>query len=94
MVELNMDRNFLYFDAVSYKSQVVAGTNYEVKYAVGMNEFIVVRIFDPLPNTNAVPEFKTLVSDTIEKSTVYKGNAVFVKTCMFTAVSAAALMLA
>ena len=42
LVELNLNRNFLYFDAIAYKHQVVAGTIYEIKYAVGMNEFIVV----------------------------------------------------
>ncbi|PVD28793.1 hypothetical protein C0Q70_11388 [Pomacea canaliculata] len=37
------------FKAVSYKSQVVAGTNYFVKIDVGDGEFIHVRIFQALP---------------------------------------------
>ena len=38
-------------DVHSYKSQVVAGTNFKVKVSVGGEEYIHVSIFEPLPHT-------------------------------------------
>ena len=90
MVELNMNRNFLYFDAIAYKKQVVAGTIYQIKYAVGMNEFVVVEIFKPLPMaSNQTPKYRRMVSDTFERDSTYQSSAMIVKTCMLaSAVSA------
>ncbi|XP_044522675.1 cystatin-A1-like [Gracilinanus agilis] len=41
------------FKAVSYKSQVVAGSMYYVKVHTGNNKYIHLKIFEPLPHTNA-----------------------------------------
>lgn len=42
-------KKFAMFQAVSYKSQVVAGTNYFVKVNVGDGEFVHLRIYQKLP---------------------------------------------
>eukprot|EP00667_Euglena_gracilis_P018501 EG_transcript_19656 len=44
------------FEPISYRSQVVAGTNYFVKVRVGRNEYLHVRIFKPLPYTHEEPQ--------------------------------------
>ncbi|XP_065667799.1 cystatin-A isoform X1 [Hydra vulgaris] len=37
------------YEAVSYKTQVVAGTNFFIKVKTGDNRFIHLRVFRPLP---------------------------------------------
>jgi cystatin-A/B len=44
--------------ALTYKSQVVAGTNYIIEAQID-NEAYHVTIFKPLPHTGAAPEFKS-----------------------------------
>jgi len=44
------------FTAVSYKSQVVAGTNYFVKVRTGEDTYAHLRIFMPLPFAGDTPE--------------------------------------
>jgi len=46
--EAQMGFTFTKFKAVSYKAQVVAGTNYVVKVAVGDAKMVLLRIFEPL----------------------------------------------
>eukprot|EP00898_Chlorokybus_atmophyticus_P005361 jgi/Chlat1/5826/Chrsp4S06361 len=41
---------------VSYKKQVVAGTNYMVKVETGDDKFAHVTIFEPLPHTGEAPK--------------------------------------
>ncbi|KAM3935837.1 cystatin-A-like [Leptodactylus fuscus] len=43
------------FEAISYKSQVVAGTNYYVKVDLGGGQYCHLRIFVPLPHTGGKP---------------------------------------
>eukprot|EP00294_Goniomonas_avonlea_P002515 CAMPEP_0114553508 /NCGR_PEP_ID=MMETSP0114-20121206/7700_1 /TAXON_ID=31324 /ORGANISM="Goniomonas sp, Strain m" /LENGTH=102 /DNA_ID=CAMNT_0001738465 /DNA_START=9 /DNA_END=317 /DNA_ORIENTATION=- len=47
---------FTEFTAVSFKTQVVAGTNFFVKVRTGANQFAHVRIFQPLPHVGTPPE--------------------------------------
>ncbi|MDK0713538.1 cystatin domain-containing protein, partial [Clostridium perfringens] len=47
-VENKLEKKLDSYDAVSYKTQIVAGTNYFVKVNAG-DEYIHLRIFAPLP---------------------------------------------
>ncbi|KAM5281373.1 cystatin-A [Ctenodactylus gundi] len=40
------------FEAIEYKTQVVAGTNYYIKIRVGDEQYIHVKVFRPLPGQN------------------------------------------
>ncbi|KAJ8266965.1 hypothetical protein GJAV_G00136690 [Gymnothorax javanicus] len=53
--EEKAEKKFNLFTAVSYKTQVVAGTNYFIKVLVGENECLHIRVFCPLPHANAPP---------------------------------------
>lgn len=48
-LEAATNKKYGEFEAVSYKTQVVAGTNYVIKVKVGNNEFVHVKVFQPLP---------------------------------------------
>merc|ERR1719362_1847202 len=47
---------FTEFKVVDARKQVVAGMNYFVKVQISENEFIMLRIFEPLPCTKEKPE--------------------------------------
>lgn len=47
------------YDAISFISQIVAGTNYIVKVQVNTDELIHIRIFQPLPG-NGQPELENI----------------------------------
>ncbi|XP_070598043.1 cystatin-B-like [Erythrolamprus reginae] len=49
-LEEKENRNFDIFDAVLFKAQVVAGTNYFIKIHVGNDEYIHVRVYERLPH--------------------------------------------
>ncbi|XP_046574785.1 cystatin-B-like [Haliotis rubra] len=51
-LESKASRTFTTYRAISYRSQVVAGTNYFIKVDVG-DEHYHLRIFVPLPHTNS-----------------------------------------
>nr|XP_045006992.1 cystatin-B-like [Jaculus jaculus] len=51
-LEKKENRKFSVFKAVSYRSQVVAGTNYFIKVDVGDGEFIHMKVFESLPHEN------------------------------------------
>jgi cystatin-A/B len=52
---------FAVFEPHSYKSQVVAGVNYDIKIAVGSDEYIHVRVYWPLPHTGQPNSLTSLV---------------------------------
>ncbi|XP_053561788.1 cystatin-B [Bombina bombina] len=49
-IEKQSGKNFGKFIVVSFKTQVVAGTNYFIKIQVGGNEYFHVRIHESLPH--------------------------------------------
>ena len=49
-IESHMNAQYEVFEAVSYTSQVVAGTNFVVKVHVGNDQHISAKIFRPLPH--------------------------------------------
>ncbi|XP_026531242.1 cystatin-A [Notechis scutatus] len=51
-LEEKESRKFGTFDAVSYKTQVVAGINYFIKIHVGNEEYFHVRVYKRLPHEN------------------------------------------
>ena len=53
-----MGAKYSSFKALSYISQVVAGTNYKVKISVDGGKTIESTIFKPLPNKGQNPELK------------------------------------
>jgi len=54
-------KSFSQFSAVSYRSQVVAGTNYFVKIHVGDEDYVHARIFSPLPCNGDTPELHSFL---------------------------------
>ena len=48
-VEGKLGKKLRVFEAVSYSSQVVCGTNYVIKVKVGENEYVHIKIFEALP---------------------------------------------
>jgi len=65
-VEGHLNKQFDVFEAVSYKTQVVAGTNWFVKVHGGDDEYLHLRIYETLPyagselHLHGVQEGKTL----------------------------------
>merc|ERR1712159_626103 len=57
---------FTMFTAHSYKTQVVAGTNYFVKVQYAEGKFAHVRIFEALPHTGAAPAVHAIQVDLSE----------------------------
>merc|ERR1719215_1512606 len=63
---------FTEFTAKTYKTQVVAGTNYFVKVNTGGDKHVHVRIFKPLPHTGSPPEVRNIqVEKTAEDALEY-----------------------
>lgn len=54
-VESKVNQSFTTFKALSFQTQVVAGTNYLFKVDVGQERVLLVKIHQPLPHTNAAP---------------------------------------
>ena len=66
-IEINAGQSFSQFNAISYKTQVVAGTNYKIKVQVGDTDYVHVTVFKPLPHTGAPLEVtKVEVGKTLE----------------------------
>ncbi|XP_078087573.1 cystatin-B-like [Mustelus asterias] len=63
-VEEKLNRSFSIFHAISYRSQLVAGQNYFVKVVVGDgDDYIHIRVFEPLPHTGGQPSLGEIESD-------------------------------
>ncbi|XP_053421750.1 cystatin-B [Nycticebus coucang] len=61
-LEEKENKKFPVFKAVSFKSQVVAGTNFFIKVHVGDEKFIHLRVFQSLPHENkplALSDYQT-----------------------------------
>ena len=55
-VENTLGEIFKVFEPILYTTQVVAGTNYNIKVHVGEEKFIHIKIYVPLPVYNAPNE--------------------------------------
>lgn len=67
-IESKVGKKITKFNAVSYKSQVVAGTNYSFKVEID-DDIIHVKISKPLPHTNLPPQLTTVeTGKTLEDS--------------------------
>lgn len=53
-VENKLNKKFDSFEALQYTTQVVAGTNYRIKYQVGSDQYIHVKVHKPLPTSNSI----------------------------------------
>ncbi len=62
-VENTLGETFEVFEPILYTSQVVAGTNYNIKVHVGDERFIHIKIYVPLPVYNAVNELLECEND-------------------------------
>ncbi|XP_008585101.1 PREDICTED: cystatin-A [Galeopterus variegatus] len=51
-LEEKTNETFQEFEAVEYKTQVVAGTNYYIKVRVGDDCYVHLKVFEPLPGRN------------------------------------------
>ena len=58
--ESQIGQSLSQFKAISYKSQVVAGTNYKIKVQIADSEYVHAAIFKPLPYTGAPPQVKNV----------------------------------
>ncbi|XP_058920411.1 cystatin-A [Kogia breviceps] len=52
VVEKKTHEIYKEFEAVEYKTQVVAGTNYWIKIRVGDDRYIHIKVFESLPQMN------------------------------------------
>ena len=48
-VEQALGKTYTQFEAVSFTTQVVAGTNYKIKVKVGDEDYVHIKVFVPLP---------------------------------------------
>lgn len=58
-IKLKSGKDFPHLKAISYKTQVVAGTNYFIKVDAG-HEHLHLRVFQPLPCYGSKPELHNL----------------------------------
>jgi len=65
-VEGSTGKTYTTFEAVSFTTQVVAGTNYLFKVKVDGEEYIHVKVHKPLPHTGKAPELMTATASTAD----------------------------
>ncbi|XP_038614228.1 cystatin-B-like [Tachyglossus aculeatus] len=62
-IEAKENKTYPVFQAVEFKSQVVAGTNYFIKVHVGDEAFVHLRVFESLPHENKPPSLTSYQVD-------------------------------
>ncbi|KAJ0055402.1 hypothetical protein NL108_017152 [Boleophthalmus pectinirostris] len=60
-VEKKRGEKYETFEAISYRTQVVAGTNYTVKVHIGQNKHLELVVFVGLPHTNSGPVLRRVL---------------------------------
>ena len=63
VIQDKINREFETFEPKEYSSQVVAGMNYMIKYAIGDDKFITVQMYVPLPSSNELPKVKYVIDE-------------------------------
>ena len=58
------------FKVISYRKQVVAGINYFMKVKIGGQEYIHIRVYEPLSYMNAEPQLHGIQTDVTEKDPI------------------------
>eukprot|EP00930_Biecheleria_cincta_P011391 TRINITY_DN114177_c0_g1_i1.p1 TRINITY_DN114177_c0_g1~~TRINITY_DN114177_c0_g1_i1.p1 ORF type:complete len:148 (+),score=25.83 TRINITY_DN114177_c0_g1_i1:38-481(+) len=56
-----LDKGFTHYEAISFKSQLVAGTNYFIKVRGTATDYFHMRVFKPLPHENKKPELVGII---------------------------------
>ena len=85
----------MFFDAKEYKEQLVAGMIYHVKYYVGLHEFVIVEIYQPLQSaSDNNPVFRKLIGNYFDNDHMYGSSAAYIKAGVLATVSAVALLMA
>ena len=56
--EAKLGATYSEFEAVSYKTQVVAGTNYLIKVKVGNDQYVHIKVYEKLPCNGGEKELK------------------------------------
>ncbi|XP_061494089.1 cystatin-B-like [Rhineura floridana] len=54
-IEQKENKIYPVFNAVEFKTQVVAGTNYFIKVDIGQGKYMHLRVLKPLPQMNEAP---------------------------------------
>ena len=68
-VEQALGATYSQFEAVSFKTQVVAGINYKIKVKVGEGKYVHIKVYEPLANSG---KEKQLMSQEADKRLVDK----------------------
>jgi len=59
-IQKKLDKTIEQLDVDSYKTQIVAGTNYFIKVQINNEEFIIVKVFQDLPHNQSKIELVSL----------------------------------
>ncbi|XP_060092258.1 cystatin-B-like [Heteronotia binoei] len=62
-VEEKEGKTFEVFDAVEFKTQLVAGKNYFIKVLIGNDKYLHLRIYESLPHENKPPALTSYQSN-------------------------------
>jgi len=69
-LESKSGKSFSKYEAHSYSTQVVAGTNFFVKVQVSSSDFLHLRVFRPLPHTGEGPELTAFQENKSENDAI------------------------
>ena len=62
------------FNARQYSSQVVDGTNYRIKYDIGLRSQLTVQVYQPLQGSNVMPSVTGIIDDGYGNSYAVEAN--------------------